>query len=114
MLDVLEEGPGPRPMAPDGDPAPHQIVCGKAGEQKRHPANLAYRRKIQRMTNDYQETASEVEKVKISDTLLEELGHDGLNFIWKRDGVWKEMKMDEIKLHGVRKNQRDCKNHSQN
>ena len=41
--------------------------------------------------------------MKISDTLVEELGHDGLKFIWKREGVWKEMEIDKIKLH-VRKN----------
>ena len=46
--------------------------------------------------------------MKISDTLVEELGHNGFNIIWKRDGIWKEMEMDEIKSH-VRKNLRDCK-----
>jgi hypothetical protein len=37
------------------------------------------------MANDYQQTASEVEKVKITDTIVEELGNEGLKFIWKRD-----------------------------
>ena len=85
-LDLLEKGPGPRTMAPDGNPVPNQIVCRKADGQKGHPANLAYRRKIKRMANDYQER---------SDTLLvEELGQeDGSKFILKADSIRKEMEV---------------------
>jgi hypothetical protein len=46
--------------------------------------------------------------VKITDTLVEDLGHEGLKFIWKRDGVWNEMEMNEIKSH-VKKSLRGCK-----
>ena len=51
---------------------------------------------------------SEVEKVKITDTVVEDLGDKGLKFIWKRDGIWKEMEMSKIKSH-VKKSLRDCK-----
>ena len=96
----VAQEPPQNPLGPT-PPAITEIVLGKKDEPKRHPANSAFRNKLSEHAEDFVK-GDEAEKKSITSLIVDNLQKEGFTFVTNEDGIWKEVKLNDI-LTKVRK-----------